>query len=284
MRAATRHGEIDYEAIGEGSPFLNIHGWGCDRGLMKGSVEPVFARAGAPKMRRIYLDLPGMGKSPAPATIEGSDDMLDAIVDFIGVALPAGPFLLAGESYGGYLARGLLRRMPGRVAGLFLLCPSFKPWKLGADGKPDRGDVPARRVIERDGAFMAGLAEGARRSFEELGVRLVPDAWRRYSRDVLPGLLAADRDFLDHRLSRRVPLSTDPDEGRGPFEGPTLIVAGRQDSAAGYRGIWSLIEDYPRASFAVLDGAGHNAQTERPGVIEPLIRDWLDRVLAAPVA
>jgi len=37
----------------------------------------------------------------------------------------------------------------------------------------------------------------------------------------------------------------------------TLILTGRQDSVCGYGGAWELLEHFARATFAVLDGAGH---------------------------
>jgi len=42
-----------------------------------------------------------------------------------------------------------------------------------------------------------------------------------------------------------------------PFESPTLIITGRQDRVIGYQAAWDLIENNPRATFAVLDRASH---------------------------
>ena len=55
-------------------------------------------------------------------------------------------------------------------------------------------------------------------------------------------------------------------------------MTGRQDSSTGYVDTWSLLEHCPRASFAVLDLAGHNAQIERPELFAALTHDFLDRV------
>lgn len=35
---------------------------------------------------------------------------------------------------------------------------------------------------------------------------------------------------------------------------------------------------YPRASFAVLDRAGHSLHLEQRGLFEALVGEWLDRV------
>jgi pimeloyl-ACP methyl ester carboxylesterase len=243
---------------------------------MSGCLEPVFERAPFP-CRRYYPDLPGMGATPGSDDIGGSDDMLDYIEAFIDSLFPDEPFLLAGESYGGYLARGLVRKMAPRIRGLLLICPSYKPWVTTPTGI-DKGDVPEHRVIEADEAFLAELSEADRSSFEFLAVRKTRDAWDRFRRDVLPGIQAADQDFLSRCLSRRVPFKDDPDLLDSPFDGPTAIITARQDSCVGYRDIWTVLESYPRATFAVLDGGGHNVQAERVPLFESLVADWLERV------
>lgn len=41
---------------------------------------------------------------------------------------------------------------------------------------------------------------------------------------------------------------------------------------------WSLIEHYPRATFAVLDMAGHNLQIEQSDMFNTLVHNWLERI------
>ena len=40
----------------------------------------------------------------------------------------------------------------------------------------------------------------------------------------------------------------------------------------------NLLEDYPRATFAILDTAGHNLQIEQEEVFNSLFLNWLERV------
>ena len=65
--------------------------------------------------------------------------------------------------------------------------------------------------------------------------------------------------------------------GSGTFAAPTLIAAGRRDSTVGYLGATELLERYPHATLAVIDGAGHALMHERPELIAPLLGDWLAR-------
>lgn len=61
--------------------------------------------------KRIYIDLPGMGKSEGAEWIKSSDDMLDILINFIERIIPSENFLVVGQSYGGYLARGIIKKM-----------------------------------------------------------------------------------------------------------------------------------------------------------------------------
>jgi pimeloyl-ACP methyl ester carboxylesterase len=63
-----------------------------------------------------------------------------------------------------------------------------------------------------------------------------------------------------------------------PYDGPTLVVAGRQDSTVGYAAAADLLDYYPRATLAVLDGTGHALPHEQPDLLASLIDDWLIRV------
>ncbi len=53
---------------------------------------------------------------------------------------------------------------------------------------------------------------------------------------------------------------------------------GRQDHWLGYKDAWKILENYPRATFAVLDRAGHCLQMEQEKLFNQLVSEWLDRV------
>ena len=100
-----------------------------------------------------------------------------------------------------------------------------------------------------------------------------------YRSDVAPGLAVADIEALD-RIQRNWALSIEPESGP-VYTGPTLIVCGRQDSVTGYADQFALLPHYPRATFAVLDVAGHNLQLEQPELFGALVREWLQRLPSA---
>ena len=73
--------KIHYETIGIGIPVLMIHGLGCDLTLMKKCMEPIFGKH--KNYKRIYIDLPGMGKSDALKEYSSSDKILEILLSFI---------------------------------------------------------------------------------------------------------------------------------------------------------------------------------------------------------
>lgn len=271
MEYTVRDVNIYYEIHGSGIPVLMIHGWSPDHRLMKGCMEPIFQSLDT-AWQRIYFDLPGMGKTQGQPWITGTDQMLALILEFIDSIIPNQHFLVAGESYGGYLARGVIKERRSLVDGLLLICPV-------AIQETQRANSPALQVLEKDEAFLNSLSEDDRRYFEGINVIQNQRVWERFKEDILPGLKIANYSFLENSLGQHVPYSSNVDLIEEPYTQPTLMIMGRQDSAVGYCDHWQLIENYARASFVVLDKAGHNLQIEQSALFNELVKEWLNRVI-----
>lgn len=255
---------------GAGLPLLALHGLPGDHRIMTGCLEPLLGERD--DIRRVYPDLPGLGRSSG-AGVSSTRDVLDAVDAFVTEAIGDEPFLLIGESYGGYLARALLQRRRHQVLGLALLCPS-----VVADAAARR--LPPRTVRRPDPDLVASLEPAEADDFADVAVIESRETLRRFRSDVAPGLAVGDptavaRVRADYALD-------EPLERGEPVTVPTLIVAGRQDGIVGFLDQWDLVAHYPNATFAVLDLAGHNLQFERPDLFEALVRDWLDRVATEP--
>jgi len=268
MQCVVQDTPLFYESYGEGIPLLSLHGFTCDHRLMTGCIEPLFVqRCG---WQRLYLDLPGMGQTPGKAHIQSTDDILNVVLAFIDAVIPGRPFALAGESYGGYLSRGIVHRMADRVIGMALICPAVV---MNASAR----DLPPRRVIAENPAFMAELAPADAEAFGGMAVVQDRVRWERFRDEVLCGIRMADMPFLQ-KISERYGCSFDVDALPEPFAKPVLMLTGRQDHAVGYQDAWRLLENYPRATFAVLDRGGHNVHIEQPQLFNALMGEWLDRV------
>ena len=273
MECTVRDVKIYYEIHGEGTPVLMIHGWGPDHRLMKGCMEPVFQTVDA-AWKRIYFDLPGMRKTGGAPWITESDQMLELVLGFIDAVIPDRHFVLAGESYGGYLARGIVYKRPADVDGLLLICPVA--WH---EAVKDNG--AEFQVLERDAELLSSLSEEDRNSFEREGIITMRNnrVWKRFKKEVLPGLEAIDQAFLE-KVGRHFALSFNVDALEKPYGKPALMLAGRQDSIVGYRGLWQIAEMYPRASFVLLDRAAHALQIEQDILFTETVKEWLNRVAA----
>jgi pimeloyl-ACP methyl ester carboxylesterase len=254
---------------GEGVPILMIHGFYPDHRLMKGCLEPIFASR--PRWKRIYFDLPGMGKTRGESWIDSSDKMLEVVLAFVDHVIPNQNFLVIGESYGGYLARGILAKRTESIDGLMLICPLVIP-------KPGERTLPIQKVVIEDRKLLSELTPSDAFEFASMAVVQNRSTWERFRDEVLVGVKAADSVYLQQLQRNAYEFSFPVDPLPNPYDKPVLILAGRQDTSVGYEDDWSIIGNYPRATFAVLDMAGHNLQIEQANVFNALTYEWLDRV------
>ena len=146
--------------------------------------------------------------------------------------------------------------MPDRLCDVALLVPDvpapdgtrdtaepvviFEDRSIFTDLAPDEGWIASAPVVQK------------RRMVDEILTHDMP-AYRR-----------ADYDFLARLEANYLPTSAVGHPG-GPFGQPSPILAGRQDSTVGYQAAWGLMDEFPRATYAALDMAGHQlGRIERP--------------------
>lgn len=258
-----------YKVRGKGRPLLALHGMPLDHRSMLAAIEPLFRRRKG--WRRIYPDLPGMGKTKGPEWLESQDQVLDVLVEFIDRVIPGERFCVAGLSYGGLLAQGLVHRLGERLDGMLLVVPSMGP-------KAKR-DLPRRQVLRREEIDFDGVSAEDVASFREIAVMQTQDLLETWKQSILPGIAVADHEFVS-RLERRYEFSFDITSMPRPFLKPALFLLGRQDNVCGYRDAWKTLENYPRAAFAVLDRAGHclGPGMEEEELYMALAANWLERV------
>jgi len=137
---------------------------------------------------------------------------------------------------------------------------------------PSERILPPRTILVRDEAVMTEARSEDMAWLSEIAVVQGPSVLANAR--ALKGS-KADEQFLE-RFERR--FSFDVDNLPTPFPAPALFMMGRQDHVVGYRDAWDIIEDYPRATFAVFDRAGHLLGGEQPQLWPALVDEWLDRV------
>lgn len=258
--------KIHYEIIGEGKPVIILHGLGCDSNQMKGCLEPIFKNH--KNHKRVYIDLPGMGKSDDLLKYASSDKILEIILSFI-ENIVSEKFLIIGDSFGGYLARGVLSKLNKKVDGIMLLCPVVIP-------NEKNRNLPNSKVKFIDENFINELDNKYKNDFLEYGVIVDRKVYDRYVKEIQPGLKISDEDFIN-LLKENYDFSFDVDNEihKIKYNKPALFITGRQDNCVGYNDLWNLMGDYKRDSFSVIDMAGHNLQIEQPQIFNALVDSWL---------
>jgi pimeloyl-ACP methyl ester carboxylesterase len=235
---------IHYEARGRGRTLLMLHGSPGDHARAMAHVEPAFSsRKG---WRRVYPDLPGHGRTPGADRIRDMDDYLEVVLEMVDELFGDTGFALGGISFGAYLALGIARKRPSRVEGLLLSVPEVNHSPL-EELRDQKFSTPSIQTPPR----------------------LVPDL-PEYVEDTrwLEGLPFRDITVPLYRSSK-------------PVQYPALFLFGRQDAPFRYRKYWRLLDDLPRATYAILDGAGHRLWTDRNRLACALLGDWLDRIEAS---
>ncbi|WAH36759.1 alpha/beta fold hydrolase [Alicyclobacillus dauci] len=258
---------INHKVIGEGYPVVMLHGWSLDHQVLLHSMEPLFEKRTG--WKRVYVDLPGMGRSDSHPSIRNSDDMLKTVLEWLDDLIPNQPFILCGNSYGGYIARGIIHLRHEMVRGLLLMAPMVVP-------EFDSRTLPQQTVLKIDNELMSQLSSDDLDEFRSMAVLQGESEWDRFRDEILMPSKQSNYEFLNRIRENGYGFTFDISSNS--FEYPSLIVTGRQDHVVGYQDAWQLIEQYPRATFAVLDMAGHNLQIEQASVFNVLVNDWLDRL------
>ena len=268
MECKLKNITLNYEIYGDGYPVLMLHGWPVDHRLMKGCMEPIFETR--PSYKRIYFDLPGMGKTKGEDWIKGTDDYLKIIIEFVEKIIPNEHFIIVGESYGCYVARGLIKKKQVSIDGVLFLVPVILPYE-------DQRDLPEPVILVKDENLVSKLSPFVREIFEDVATVINQKVLERGKDEGISGVTIADMVFLE-KVRENHAFSFNVDLLNEKFDKPALFLLGRQDSNVGYRDAWEIIENYPRATFAILDTAGHILQIEQEELFNALTNDWLDRV------
>lgn len=259
--------------VGDGYPILLIHGWQMNGKVEELAFEPILAKVSG--FRRIYVDLPGMGKTPANG-VQNMDDIYHRLVQFIDSRLQSSRFLLIGTSLGGYLARAIAQRYGKQVDGLLLRVPLIVPDDRLRDLDTFQPLVANEKLVTTlsaiDRALLGDILIQKTDYIKVLKSRF-EDGW-------LPAIKVADNDVLGPiRLDpQRYRLTTALEPGNAVFLAPTLVICGRHDEVVGYRDSIRLLELYPRSTYVVLDRGTHGIPIDESVLFEALVCDWLNRV------
>lgn len=241
------------DTCGAGPRLVLVHGFTQTRRCW-GALPAVFQR----DHQLLCVDLPGHGRSPAPAR-----DLPDAARR---LGATAGQAIYLGYSLGGRVCLHLALACPTLVRALILV--GATPGIDDPAARDDRAAADDRLAdhLERIGvpAFLdEWLAQPLFRD-------LRPDAQDRAARaeSTASGLAAALRTLGTGRQEPLWPrLHT--------LTMPVLVVAGARDEKFATLGARMATAIGPHAHLALIPDAGHAAHLEQPAAFTDLVQAWL---------
>lgn len=257
--------QMYYEEVGEGIPFLLIHGWAIDHRFLEKCMEPIFYETGK-KFRRIYVDLPGMGKSVA-GKVRNGDDITDILIAFMNEIAADEKFYICGNSFGSVLARAITANLGDRVRGLILLSPAL-------DRKQDY--VDSKDIIV-DENFASTLSEDEREAFIFMHANLNQETYDRYRELVYPSIeINKNNEFLRGKLKGTFGFDINKKIYKSSYNGPTLILTGKNDRAVGYAKQYEWLDIFENASYFVINNAGHNIHVDQPAMFQGVVSGFVE--------
>lgn len=252
---------------GEGNPVLFLHGNPVDHHFML-PLDPAFEDFGG--IERVYVDMPGYGKTPADDAIDSTESVATRVTSFVREYFEDRPFAVVGNSFGGMIARHLAAELPDQVTGMALLCPAVIP-------DFSKRTLPPKKPIIKDEEFLKTLAPGDRGEFAAVEVHLTPQQWELFKTHALPGISHHDKAAVK-RIRADYAFEQEPEDRGEPYTKPVVIITGRQDFIVGYRDQFNILDHYPHGTYAILDDAGHNAHLDKPDEVYFLLYDWVKRI------
>lgn len=218
------------------------------------------------KYRVVVPDLLGYGKSLLPdGKRETRLETFAADNLALAAALGVRKFVLAGHSMGGQIVLEMLRQAPERIEALLLAdtfsgldSPERKQWRF---------DMADR--LEREG--MAAYAK------EEITKMITPDNAEQFpevAAHVMKMMTTTPPSGAAAALRGRA-QRVDYTSLLRDIRVPTLVVVGSEDVYTPVAMAEQLRDGIPGAELAVIEGAGHMPNVERPDAFNAALGTWM---------
>jgi 3-oxoadipate enol-lactonase len=262
----TSDGRFGYEAAGDHSmpPLVFLHGIGGAARAWRGQLEFF-----ADRYRAIAWDMPGYGAS-APLPTVSIAALARALHDFLRQGGATKPVLI-GHSIGGMIVQQLLATTPD-IAGAVVLAQTSP-----AFGKPD-GDwqksfIEARLGPLDRGETMVSLAPALVRELvgdnpDPSGIELARDCMAAVPEATYRATMLALLGFDQRHALKNIAV-------------PTLVLSGSKDNNAPAPMMAKMAGYIRFATYVELEGVGHLANLERPGVFNAALESFLKAKVAA---
>ncbi len=275
---------IPYTVSGEGQPLLLIHGFGACLGHWRKNI-PVLAQEGY----RVYaLDLLGFGAADKPILNYSLELWQQQLKDFWQEIIQE-PTVFVGNSIGALLSLMLIADFPEIAKGGVLInCAG------GLNHRPEELNLPLRLVM---GTFTKLVSSPL------LGKLIFNNVRRKQNIRRTLYQVYRDRQAVTDELvemfyqpscessAQKVfasiltaPPGPKPEDLLPRLEHPLLVLWGEDDPWTPIQGaaIYQQMADRStQVEFYAIPQTGHCPHDEKPEIVNPLIRDWLERQLTS---
>ena len=251
-----------YKTVGEGEPFLMIHGIGSDHLAWENQEEDMSRH-----FRLILPDLRGHGKTTVPnlgSMIPGSRlaDDLAGLLDHLGYDRVH----VLGHSMGGIVAQFFVLRHQNRVRKLILVDTSSEIAEETVDV------VYSWREAQVEGGDEAYFWTSLRSSYPAEWIENNPDIvqhLKERSGNVNPaGVLAVGLGLAaDFKFTKKL----------SNIHVPTLIIHGEDDRVFNVQLAKIMHENIPQSELKILKGCGHAPTRQMTDKFNKLVIEFLER-------
>jgi len=258
---------------------LNLNSWHFQRAALRG------------RARLVFYDQRSHGRSArAEFDTHHVEQLGRDLATVIEAAAPTGALILVGHSMGGMTVMAYVAQNPesvgDRIRGIALIATTAGGLHANTLGLPG----PLGRAFQSWGPSIAQVLASRPQwidrlqwSSSDIGILLTqiysfgsatPGRLGRFVADMLGGTpIDVVAEFLpalqDHDKRDALPLMADAE---------LLVIVGDRDRLTPRSSSEEIVAVLPHAEFAVIPGAGHMVQVERPGEVNSLLGGLLRRV------
>ncbi|MBU2693516.1 alpha/beta fold hydrolase [Pimelobacter sp. 30-1] len=248
---------LAFRQAGTGAPTVLLHGIGSSSVAFRPQLAAL-----ADELRMVAWDAPGYAASSDPEDPLDIDGYVARVEALARDRFGDQPVHLVGVSWGGVLALRTAATRPALVRSLVVIGAS-----LGSGVDPERAQQMHERVAELE---RVGSARLARRRGPRL---LSPGADPQLVEQVV-GTMAAALRPAGYSSAAAVMATTDLTEDVARIVAPTLVLAGAADEVTGPARAREIADRIPGAALALVPGAGHLANQERPALVNAWLRGF----------
>lgn len=246
---------IAYREAGSGPALVLLHGFLLDSRCWDPQLSGLSDR-----FRVVAWDAPGAGSSSDPPETFTTTDYARCLARFLdGIGISRAHIL--GLSWGGILAQEFYRVCPDAVRTL-VLADAYAGWK---------GSLPESVWRERLDACLLGSTGPA----DALVAQMLPGMFTEGApQDVRDRLAAIMSDFhpVGFRVMSRSSAEMDTRDLLPRIDVPTLVLWGGDDRRSPMHIAKQLHNAIPAAELAIIPGAGHVSNMERPDAFNDQVR------------